>query len=149
MNPYAYVFMDQENRKSYAAEEKWKQIMLFGAILTIFISCIGLFGLSVTAAERRIKEIGVRKVLGSSVQGIVTILSKDFVALVAIALFIAIPAAWFAGNKWLENYPYRADISWGIFALAALLVVMVALFTVSFQAIRAARANPVKSLRTE
>jgi len=149
MNPYAYVFMDQENRKSYAAEEKWKQIMLFGAILTIFISCIGLFGLSVTAAERRIKEIGVRKVLGSSVQGIVAILSKDFVALVAIALFIAIPAAWFAGNKWLENYPYRTDISWGIFALAALLVVMVALFTVSFQAIKAALANPVKSLRTE
>src|SRR4029077_7806328 len=105
-SPYSYIFKDQENLKNYEAEAKWKQIMLFGAILTIFISCIGLFGLSVLSAEKRTKEIGIRKVLGASVGIVVTILSKDFLTLVGLALLIAIPAAWFAANKWLENYPY-------------------------------------------
>ena len=123
--------------------------MLFSAILTIFISCIGLFGLSVLSAEKRTKEIGIRKVLGASVNNLVTILSKDFLKLVMIALIIAIPLAWMASNKWLENYPYRITISWTMFAVAGLLVIAIALFTVSFQAIKAAVANPVKSLRTE
>ena len=123
--------------------------MLFGAILTIFISCIGLFGLSVLSAEKRTKEIGIRKVLGASVGIVVTILSKDFLKLVIIALLIAMPLAWLAANKWLQNYPYRITLSWWMFTVVGLLVVFIALATVSFQAIKAAIANPVKSLRTE
>lgn len=149
LNPFKYVFKDEENIKNYESEAKWKQIMLFSAILTIFISCIGLFGLSVLSAEKRTKEIGIRKVLGASVQNVVSILSKDFIKLVIIALLIAIPVAWLAANKWLENYPYRMPLSWSMFAAAALLVITVGLFTVSFQALKAAVANPVKSLRTE
>ncbi|MGN6491649.1 MAG: ABC transporter permease [Agriterribacter sp.] len=148
-NPYSYKFLSEENLRSYEAEAKWKSIMLFSAILTIFISCIGLFGLSVLSAEKRTKEIGIRTVLGASVNNLVTILSKDFLKLVMIALIIAIPLAWMASNKWLENYPYRITISWTMFAIAGLLVIAIALFTVSFQAIKAAVANPVKSLRTE
>jgi len=149
LKPFKYVFKDEENLKNYESEAKWKQIMLFSAILTIFISCIGLFGLSVLSAEKRTKEIGIRKVLGASVQNVVSILSKDFIKLVIIALLIAIPVAWLAANKWLENYPYRMPLSWPMFAAAALLVIGVGLFTVSFQAIKAAISNPVKSLRTE
>jgi putative ABC transport system permease protein len=149
LSPYRYAFMNEENRKNYEAEAKWKQIMLFGAILTIFISCIGLFGLSVLAAEKRTKEVGIRKVLGASVKGVVTILSKDFLKLICIALIIAIPAAWMVANKWLQNYPYRITLSWWLFASAAILVILIAIVTVSFQAIKAAVANPVKSLRTE
>jgi putative ABC transport system permease protein len=149
MSPYSYVFKDEQNRKNYEAEAKWKQIMLFAAILTIFISCIGLFGLSVLSAEKRIKEIGIRKVLGASVSSVVTTLSKDFLKLVIIAMIIAIPAAWLVAGKWLENYPYRIALSWWIFALAGILVILIALATVSFQAIKAAVANPADSLRTE
>ena len=149
MSPYSYVFKDEQNRKNYEAEAKWKQILLFGAVLTIFISCIGLFGLSVLATEKRTKEIGIRKVLGASVKNIVSILSLDFLKLVAIALVISIPAAWIAGSKWLENYPYRVSLSWTIFVLAGLLVILIAILTVSSQAVKAAIANPVKSLRTE
>jgi putative ABC transport system permease protein len=149
LSPYSYVFMNEQNRKNYEAESKWKQIMLFGAILTIFISCIGLFGLSVLSAEKRTKEIGIRKVLGASVNRVVTILSKDFLKLVFISLIISIPAAWMAANKWLQNYPYRIILDWRLFVSAAILVIAIALFTVSFQAIKAAIANPVKSLRTE
>ena len=123
--------------------------MLFSAILTIFISCIGLFGLSVLSAEKRTKEIGIRKVLGASVNSVVAILSRDFVKLVILALLLAIPLAWLAANKWLENYPYRISLSWQLFVLAGIFVILIALATVSFQAIRAAMANPVKSLRTE
>jgi putative ABC transport system permease protein len=149
MNPYSYVFKNDENRKQYAEVEKWKQIILFGAILTIFISCIGLFGLSVLSAEKRTKEIGIRKVLGASVQQIVTTLSTDFIKLVAIALIIATPLVYIAANKWLQSYPYRIDMSWWLFASAGILVMLIAMFTVSFQSIKAAIANPVKSLRTE
>jgi putative ABC transport system permease protein len=147
--PYSYSFTVDKNYKSYSAEQKWKQIMLFGAILTIFISCIGLFGLSVLSAERRTKEMGIRKVLGASVNNVVTILSKDFVKLVILALIVAIPLGWYAINTWLENYPYHIEISWKIFAVAGSLVIFIALVTVSFQALRSALASPVKSLRTE
>jgi putative ABC transport system permease protein len=149
LSPYSYTFKNDENLKSYEAEAKWKQIMLFGAILTIFISCIGLFGLSVLSTERRTKEIGIRKVLGASVKGVAAILSKDFLKLVFISLVIAIPLAWLAASKWLENYPYRITLNWWLFASAGALVILIALMTVSFQAIKAAMANPVKSLRTE
>ncbi len=149
LSPYNYTFKNEANIKSYEAEAKWKQIMLYSAILTIFISCIGLFGLSVLSAEKRTKEIGIRKVLGASVRSVVTALSVDFLKLVLIAMVIAIPLAWLAANKWLEKYPYRIKISWWIFAAGSLLVVLIALITVSFQAIKAAIANPVESLRTE
>lgn len=149
MSPYSYVFKDEENQKNYEKEQKWKQILLFGAVLTIFISCIGLFGLSVLSTEKRTKEIGIRKVLGASVSQIVSILSADFLKLVIIALAISVPAAWIVGSKWLQNYPYRISISFAMFAVAALLVLLIALVTVSFQAFKTAVANPVKSLRTE
>ncbi len=147
--PYSYVFKNDENRNQYANVEKWKQIILFGAALTIFISCIGLFGLSVLSAEKRTKEIGIRKVFGASVQDIVTILSTDFIKLVVMALVIASPLVYMTANKWLQNFPYRITISWWFFASAGILVMLIALFTVSFQSIKAAIANPVKSLRTE
>jgi putative ABC transport system permease protein len=149
LTPYSYAFKLDENRKNYEAEAKWKQIMLFGAILTIFISCIGLFGLSVLSAEKRTKEIGIRKVLGASVGSIITTLSTDFLKLVILSMLLAIPAAWLVAGKWLENYPYRISLSWWMFSIAAIVVVMIALATVSFQAIKAAVANPVKSLRSE
>jgi len=149
LSPYSYTFKIDDNKKQYAEVEKWKQIILFGAILTIFISCIGLFGLSVLSTEKRTKEIGIRKVFGASVKNIVTSLSTDFIKLVVIALVIASPLAYAIANKWLQNFPYRVTLSWWLFASAGLLVMLVALITVSFQSIKAAIANPVKSLRTE
>ena len=149
LSPYSYIFKDDQRIKDYESEAKWKQIILFGAVLTIFISCIGLFGLSVLSAERRTKEIGIRKVLGASVNSVVTTLSRDFLILVLIALITAIPLAWMAANKWLQNYPYRISLDWWLFVLASFLVILVALTTVISQAIRVAVANPVKSLRTE
>ncbi|MEP6949711.1 MAG: FtsX-like permease family protein, partial [Ginsengibacter sp.] len=149
LSPFAYNFKDLQNAKSYEAEAKWKQVLLFSAILTIFISCIGLFGLSVLSAEKRTKEIGIRKVLGASVSSIISILSTDFLKLIFIALVISIPLAWIAANKWLQNYPYRITLSWWLFASAGILVILIALLTVGVQSIKAAIANPVKSLRTE
>lgn len=147
--PYQYQFKDEENLKQYEAENKWKQIISFAAMITIFISCIGLFGLATLAAEKRIKEIGIRKVLGASVSSIATNLSNSFIKLVAIAVVIAFPAAWWASQKWLENYPYRITIGPGIFIGAAISVIFISIITVSYQAIRAAKANPVNSLRSE
>ncbi len=149
VNPYSYEFKDLANLRQYEAEAKWKQMMLLGAFLTIFISGIGLFGLSVLAAERRMKEIGIRKVLGSSVSGVVTILSGDFMKLVSVSLLIAMPLSWILTNQWLEKYPYRIELTWTIFAGAALIVLLIALITVSFQSVKAAIANPVNSLRSE
>jgi putative ABC transport system permease protein len=149
MNPFSYNFKDEENRRSYEAEQRWKQILLFAALLTIFISCIGLFGLSVLSAEKRTKEIGIRKVLGASVNQLAGILSFSFLKLVLLAFLIAFPLSWLAANRWLENYPYRIQLEWGLFAAAGILILLIALVTVSYQAIRAARANPVRSLRTE
>ena len=149
LSPYSYVFKNDENFKQYDAVEKWKQIILFGAILTIFISCIGLFGLTVLSAEKRTKEIGIRKVLGASINSIVTTLSKDFLKLVIISLFISIPIGYMAANAWLEKYPYRITLNWNLFLVVSILVITIALLTVSFQSIKAAVANPVKSLRTE
>jgi putative ABC transport system permease protein len=149
LNSFTYTFQDEENLKNYEAEAKWKQIMLFGAIFTIFISCIGLFGLSVLSAEKRTKEIGIRKVLGASTTSVMSILSKQFLSLISVSLSLSIPLAWIAADKWLQNYPYRIALSGWIFAEAALFVLLIALLTVSFQAVKAAMANPVKSLRLE
>jgi len=119
------------------------------ACIAIFIASLGLFGLSAFAITQRIKEIGVRKVLGANVSSIVTLLSKDFLKLVLIAAIIAFPVAWYAMNSWLKDFAYRINIPWWIFILAAIAAALIALITVSFQAIKAAISNPIKSLRTE
>ncbi|MBA4852995.1 ABC transporter permease [Emticicia sp. BO119] len=147
--PYAYGFIKEQNQKTYESEAKWKQIMFFGAVLTIFISCIGLFGLVTLSAERRMKEIGIRKVLGASVSSIVQLLSSDFLKLVAFSFVFAFPAAYYAISQWLMNYPYRVEINAWLFIGAAVLAIAIALFTVSFQSVRAALVNPVKSLKNE
>jgi len=149
LSPFSFSFKDQENKRDFEAEARWKQIMLFGAVLTIFISCIGLFGLTVLSTEKRTREIGIRKVLGASVKEVAAILSKDFLKLVTWALFIALPVSWLVANKWLQNYPYRIHLSIWLFLAVAAMVVFIALATVSFQAIKAALINPVKSLKTE
>jgi len=119
------------------------------AVLTIIVSCLGLFGLATYTAERRVKEIGIRKVLGASVSGIAGLLSKDFLQLVFISCLIAFPVAWWMMHNWLQGYEYRIAISWWIFLLAGVIAMLIALLTVSFQAIKAALANPVRSLRSE
>jgi putative ABC transport system permease protein len=147
--PYQYKFKEDEVAEQYDKEAKWKQIIAFGAILTIFISSIGLFGLATLSAERRKKEIGIRKVFGASVEVIVRKLSTDFAVLILISAVISAPAAWWAMQRWLENYPYRITMNAWIFLLAAAFVLLIALITVSFQTIKAAVANPVNSLRSE
>jgi putative ABC transport system permease protein len=149
MNAFAYKFKDVENKMAYETEQKWKEIMLFGAILTIFISCIGLFGLATLSAEKRTKEIGIRKVLGASVRSIVTLLSTDFIKLVSFSFVFSFPIAFIAIQKWLESYPYRAEQNWWIFVITAIISLGVALLTVGWQSIRAAIMNPVKSLKKE
>jgi putative ABC transport system permease protein len=147
--PYSYKFKDNINAEQYSDEEKWKQIISFAALFTIFISFIGLFGLSALAAEKRTKEIGIRKVLGASVTSITAKLSGSFIKLVLIAPVIAFPAAGWAMNKWLENYPYRIGIGLWVFILAGGVVLTIAMLTVGFHSVKAAMANPVKSIRTE
>jgi putative ABC transport system permease protein len=147
--PFEYVFLDDEVQKQYEAEITLSKIINSFTLMAIFISCLGLFGLAAFSAEQRKKEIGVRKVIGASVTGIVQLLSKDFLKLVLIAFVIATPVVWWAMNKWLQAYAYRIDISWWMFALAGVIAISIAMLTVSFQAIKAAVANPVKSLRTE
>lgn len=149
LEPFSYDFLSDVNRTAYASEERWRSMVLFGALLTVFISCIGLFGLSVLAAARRVKEIGIRKVLGASVGRIASMLSLEFLGLVALALVIALPLAFYGASRWLERYPYRVSLSFWMFFLVALLVVLVALLTVGVQAVRAGRAAPAKALRAE
>ena len=147
--PFNYKFIDEDYAKKFGEEKRTGTLAALFAGLTILISCLGLFGLATYMAENRIKEIGVRKVLGASVTSITTLLSKDFLKLVIISFLIAAPIAWWAMNSWLQSYTYRISIQWWVFALAGILSVIVAILTVSYQAIKAAIANPVKSLRSE
>ena len=147
--PFTYRFYDSEYARKFEDEERTGTLAAWFAGLTVFISCLGLFGLATYMAENRIKEIGVRKVLGASVTGIATLLSKDFLKLVIISFVIASPIAWYAMGQWLQSYKYRIDIEWWVFAVAGLLSVLIAIITVSYQSIKAAVANPVKSLRSE
>ncbi len=146
---FEFKFIDEEYARKFENEKLTGKLAALFSALTVFISCLGLFGLAMYMAENRIKEIGLRKVLGASVTGITTLLSKDFLKLVIISFVLAAPISWWAMYKWLQNYPYRVDIKWWVFAIAGLLSVLIALITVSYQAIKAAVANPVKSLRTE
>lgn len=147
--PYEYSFKDAQNAVQYEKEARWKRIITFSAILTIVISCIGLFGLATLSVHKHTKEIAIKKVLGASVTVIAGKFCGDFLKLVAVALVIASPFGWWIMNRWLQNYPYRISLSWWMFALAAVIVLLVALLTISYQSIKAAKANPVKGLRME
>ncbi|MBV9962632.1 MAG: ABC transporter permease, partial [Parafilimonas sp.] len=147
--PFDYKFADEAYALKFKDEQRTGTLAALFAGLTIFISCLGLFGLATYMAENRIKEIGVRKVLGASVMNITSLLSKDFLKLVIVSLIIASPIAWWAMSSWLKDYSYHISIEWWVFALAGLLSIAIALITVSYQSIKAAIANPAKSLRTE
>ena len=147
--PFSYQFSDEEFNKLYRSEQLVSKLANYFAFLAIFISCLGLLGLAIFTAEQRTREIGIRKVLGANVTGIISLLSKDFLGLVLIAIVIASPLAWYIMHGWLQDYAYKTPLSWWIFAAAALSAIVIAFVTVSFQAIKAAMANPVKSLRAE
>ena len=152
LNPneqFDYSFLDADFQKNYSAENRLASIVSYFTIIAILISCLGLFGLAAFSAEQRTKEIGVRKVLGASVSNIITLLSKDFLKLVAISIVIASPVAWYVMNEWLKDFHYRVNISWMVFAITTITALAIALLTIGFQAMRAALSNPVKSLRTE
>jgi predicted permease len=146
---FTYAFFDDTIARFYEKEQQTAKLVNTAMGIAIFISCMGLFGLAAFTAKRRTREIGIRKVLGASVANITTMLSKDFVILVAISIVVSAPLAWYFMHKWLENFAYRVSISWWVFVLAGLLAMLIALVTVSFQAVKAAVVNPVKSLRTD
>jgi putative ABC transport system permease protein len=147
--PFEYSFMDEELDRIYRTDQRTGRLFNYFAAIAIFISCLGLFGLATFATAQRVKEIGIRKVLGASVMNIVTLLSSDFLKIVMIAIVLAIPVAWYMMHQWLEDYAYRVGIDWKVFAGAGIMAIFIALFTVSFQAIKAAIVNPVKSLKSE
>jgi putative ABC transport system permease protein len=148
-SPFAYSFLDQDFQKNYEKEELTAQLIQYFTLIAIVIACMGLFGLAAFTAEQRVKEIGVRKVLGARVSQIVMLLSKDFLKLVVIAIVLSSPIAYYAMDKWLQGFAYRIEIRWWVFVLAGVAAVLIALFTVSYQAIKTAVANPVDSLRSE
>lgn len=147
--PFEYTFLDENFDRLYESESRQGKLFTIFAFIAIFIACLGLFGLSAFTISQRIKEIGIRKVLGAKVSTIVALLSKDFLKLVAISALIAFPVAWYAMHQWLQDFAYRIAMPWWIFLLAGIVAALIALFTISFQAIKAAISNPVKSLRTE
>jgi ABC-type antimicrobial peptide transport system permease subunit len=146
---FNYTFFDESIAKFYKDEQDIARLLNWSAGLAVFISCLGLLGLVIYTTTQRVKEIGVRKVLGASVTQIITLLSKDFLQLVMLAFIIAAPLAWWAMNKWLEDFAYRTTISWWIFAICGISMILIALLTLGMQTVRSATANPVKSLRTE
>ena len=148
-DPFAYSFLDERYDKQYRADERFGQVFGFFTLMAVLVACLGLLGLATFTAQQRTKEIGVRKVLGASVASIVTLLSKDFLKLVLIAIVLASPLAWYAMHRWLADFAYKIEIEWWVFGVAGLLAVGIALLTVSFQSVKAALMNPVKSLRSE
>ena len=147
--PFTYQFSDLAYANLYQSEQVVSKLSDYFAFLAILISCLGLFGLATFVAAQRTKEIGVRKVLGASVTDVVTLFSGGFLKLVVIAMLLAFPVAWWAMHSWLQNFAYKTDLEWWIFAVAGLVTIFIALLTVSYQSLRAALSNPVKSLRTE
>lgn len=147
--PLQYTFLDEDVQKQYETEITLAGIINLFTGMAILISCLGLFGLATFSAEQRSKEIGVRKVLGASVTGIVSMLSADLVKLMAIALLMATPVSWWVMHRWLQGFAYRVGISWWMFVVSGLAAILIALVTVGFHTIRAARASPVRSLRSE
>jgi len=147
--PFSYKFSDEEYAKLYKSDEVIGSLSVIFAVLAIFISCLGLLGLSIFTATQRVKEIGVRKVLGASVASLFTLLSKEFLGLVGLAFAISVPLGWWAMNHWLTNFSYRAPVPWWVFVVAGLAAMLIALATVCIQALKSANANPVNSLRSE
>jgi hypothetical protein len=147
--PFTYYFADEEYAKKYKSEQVISKLANCFACMAIFISCLGLFGLAAFTAEQRTKEIGVRKILGASASTIILLLSKDFLKLVLLAFVIASPVAWYVMQEWLNNFAYQIEIAWWMFGMAGILALAIALLTVSYQSIKAALVNPVKSLRSE
>jgi ABC-type antimicrobial peptide transport system permease subunit len=147
--PFTYQFIDQEYQKMYSSELVISDLSVIFAVVAIGISCLGLLGLVIFSAEQRVKEFGVRKVLGASLSQLMGLFAADFLKLIIIAFVIAAPLGWFAMHSWLQDFAYRIDLSWWIFILAGISSVMIALFTLSYEAFKAAVANPVKSLRSE
>jgi putative ABC transport system permease protein len=147
--PFDYQFLDDRFARLYEAEQRQGRVFIGFAALAILVACLGLFGLASFVMRQRVKEIGIRKVLGATTSGIVGLLSKDFLKLVIVALVIAAPVAWWVMEKWLQDFAYRIDIAWWVFALAGVAALGVAFLTVSFQSVKAALANPVESLRSE
>ena len=145
--PFSYFFLDDFFDKQYRSEQRFGQLFLNFAILAIIISCLGLLGLASYSTMQRTREIGIRKVMGASVPNIVNLLSRDFLKLVAVAIVIASPVAWFVMHRWLQDFAYRIPIFWWVFVVAAVTAALIALLTVSFQAIKAAVSNPVVSLQ--
>jgi putative ABC transport system permease protein len=141
--------VDEEYNKLYRSEMIMSRLSILFATLAIIISCLGLLGLVIFSAEQRVKEIGIRKVLGASARQVVALFSKDFMQLMLVAFLIAAPLGWFVMNSWLKDFAYRVAVSWWIFVLAGIASLLVALLTVGYQAVKAATANPAKSLRTE
>jgi putative ABC transport system permease protein len=148
-DPFEYHFLDEQLALFYVEDQRRQTILIWVSLATIIIACLGLFGLATYSANQRVKEIGVRKVLGASIVNLASLLSKDFLKLVLIANGIAFPVAWWATNKWLQEYAYHINVEWWVFLLAGVAAILIALSTVSYQAIKAAMANPVRSLRTE
>jgi putative ABC transport system permease protein len=147
--PFDYSFLDQDFQKNYEKEERTSRMVIYCTVIAILIACLGLFGLAAFSAERRTKEIGIRKVLGASVTNITLLLSGEFIRLALLAILIASPLAWYGMHRWLQNFAYKVSISWWMFAAAGGLAVIIALITVSSQSIKTALSNPVKSLRAE
>ena len=147
--PMKYSFLDEDISNYYEAEQKWSNIIAWAGGISILLACMGLLGLAALAAVNRTKEIGVRKVLGASIRDIIALLSKDFLKLIVIAFIIASPVAYYFMHQWLQDYANRIGIEWWVFAIVGAGAILIALITISFQSIKAAIANPVKSLRTE
>ena len=148
-DPFSYSFLDDSFNEQYKADTRFGEVFGLFATLAIIIACFGLLGLSAYNVLQRTKEIGIRKVLGASVQNLLVLLSKEFLVLVLVSFIVAFPVAWIVMNNWLEDFAYRIHIRWWIFAVAGFLAIIIAILTVSIQALKAAVANPVKSLRTE
>jgi putative ABC transport system permease protein len=148
-DPFEYNFLDEQFQKNYEADNRLAAIVGYFTVIAIVISCLGLFGLATFSAEQRTKEIGVRKVLGASVSTIVSLLSVDFFKLIIVSIIIASPIAWWAMNKWLQGFAYRKSIDWTIFAYTTIIAIIIGILTIGSQALKAAVANPVKSLRSE
>jgi putative ABC transport system permease protein len=148
-SPFSYSFLDQDFQRNYRKEELTLQLVQYFTFIAIVIACLGLFGLTTFTAQQRMSEIGIRKVLGASISQIVTLLSKDFMKLVFISIVISSPIAYYIINQWLSGFAYRIDVEWWVFLIAGAIAIVIALFTVSFQAINTALMNPVKSLRSE
>ena len=148
-SPFQYTFLDEDFGNLYKEEQNLQSVLSLFTLLSVFIACLGLFGLAAFTIRQRFKEIAVRKVLGASVGNLTGLLAKNFLLLVSISAVIAFPLAWWGINKWLEDFAYRIHIGYGVFVIAGAVALIIAFLTVSFQAIRAAIANPVKNLRTE